>query len=160
MRGSILTIALGTSLAALLACSDFSDTQGSFVYTIVPGKGLMGPEGSIQLGDTADSLKLAAGAPDIMRVMGDGTVHFTYSGIFVTGILSGSGGADVIRVIYVGPGFEGRTDSGVGIGTEREAVTESFGAALVEPFLGTWIYPGHGVGFQWEEDDVARISVF
>lgn len=163
MTRSIMTTALIGILLAIVACSGSSGPEEgeSMVYKVVPGQGLEAAEGSIRLGDTAASLRAAAGTPTVTRDLGDGRVHFTYQGIHVTGILTGGGDGDLVTALYTGEGFEGQTESGLGRGASREDVKAALGEPEVEPFEGTWVFPAEGIGFQWDgEDKVSRIVLF
>jgi hypothetical protein len=43
---------------------------------------------------------------------------------------------------------------GVSIGNRDFKVRAYFGAPVVDPFVGTWLYPYQGIGFRMEGDGV------
>jgi hypothetical protein len=96
------------------------------------------------------------GTPEPLLDLGSAgvRVRFPDAGVAVT--LTGAALMDVVRSLALTAGYAGKAGE-IGLGAARADVEAAFGAPVVDPLLGAWLYPKQGLTFRFEEDVVAEI---
>ena len=123
---------------------------------VVPGVGASMDGASLCVGDSAELLRGRLGDEAATADLGPTVgLRLTWAEPDVVGTLI----ADSASALQLGAGFVGETAGGVGVGASEEAVRAEFGDPAVEPFTGSWVYAGDGIGFQWADGAVARIHL-
>jgi|GEM_PF-6606948 hypothetical protein len=135
--------------------------------TIYPGEGISLDGNALRIGSSFAAVKAAIGtATKVLDLSPLGTrAHYSAKGIVLTLSHSADDPADdnvddnVVQSIELSEGYEGRVEA-LGIGSTQAEVQAALGASVVDPFLGTWIYPKKGVVWQWHDSKAQRIIIF
>ena len=126
---------------------------------IVPGQGFEGSAATLKLGWTLAEVQAGAKGEPLLRPLGPLGQRFAYPDLGAQGLLQGEGEAATVRALYLGAGFVGQTDEGIGLGSTTEQVEAAYGKPDVEPFVRTRWYRERGIGFTVEDAAVVRIVV-
>jgi hypothetical protein len=127
---------------------------------IMPGVGVRIDGKTMNLGDTYASMRQKWGVPEKLRDMGLLGIRFEYGELHISGFVSGPGDEATLSALFLEAPFEGRTDGGVGIGSEQNSIEVSLGTPFRDSFLDARVYPLKGIAFELKGGRVERIHIF
>jgi hypothetical protein len=123
---------------------------------IVPGCGVSDGERAMLLGQPFSAVEQAFGSPSRQRDLGTLGTSFAYPEDGISGFRTDG----AVTIITVGPGFEGATAGGVGLGSDTADIDSEFGAGSVDAVLGAHWHRDLGIGFEIEGDEITSIQLF
>ena len=146
-------------LAGMLGCNGGGGETAAQAL-IVPGESISrSGEPLVSLGESLPDLRVRFGDKLTIRDLGGLGARFAVDDEQFSGMLSGMDGRATVISIDVAAGFNGLTAEGVGIGSDKAAVSAIYTAATSDPYLDASWALDVGLVLQWDQGAVSQIQI-